>query len=348
MTRIFAVLVAMLPGAYLAMRHTDSIFGLKLSAGPLDLAELLTLYALLAGISDPVRKLSSVFARLKKSVAAADRIFDLMDREPLIKEPLQPRAFPRHSQNIEFRKVSFTYDAGNDPARPTVLDKVSLKVSAGEVVAVVGENGSGKSTLVNLLPRYFDPEHGAVLIDGVDIRDFALRDLRSQLGVVTQETLLFDETIRENIRYGRPAASDADIEDAARRAHVTTFIEQLPEGFETRVGEKGTQLSGGQRQRIALARAILRNPSIFILDEATSAIDSQSEFLIHKALTEFVKGRTTFIITHSMSQSILELVDRVVVLEQGQIAAVGTHEELLSTVPLYRRIYGLQVQQHAA
>lgn len=343
-----ALLLAMLPGVYLVLRHTDSIWGIKLSSRPMGIAELSMLYALMAGISDPVRKLSSVFAKLKKSMAAADRVFDLMDRQSLIKDPAHPQSLPRHGQSIEFRKVTFTYHAGNDLARPCVLDKVSLKIRVGEVIAVVGENGSGKSTLVNLLPRYFDPEHGSVLIDGVDIRHVRLRDLRNQLGVVTQETLLLDDTIYNNIRYGRPEATAEEIRTAADQAHVTQFLDLFPEGFETRVGEKGSRLSGGQRQRIALARAMLRDPTILILDEATSAIDAQSEFLIHKALATFTKDRTTFMITHSVTQSLLDLVTRIVVMEQGQLVAIGTHQELIHSCPQYQRLYRMQVQQHAA
>lgn len=345
---LFALLIALLPGVYLVLRNTDSIWGIKLAARPMGVAELSVLYALMAGISDPVRKLSSVFAKLKKSMAAADRIFELMDRESLIKEPSKPQPLGRHSQCIEFRKVSFTYDSGKDPTRPTVLDKVNLRVKFGEVVAIVGENGCGKSTLLNLLPRYFDPEHGAVTIDGIDLRNVRSRDLRNQLGVVTQETLLFDDSIFENIRYGKLDATEAEVKAAADRAHVTQFLDQFPEGFETRVGEKGLRLSGGQRQRIALARAILRDPAILILDEATSAIDSQSEFLIHKALAEFTRDRTTFIITHSLTHSILDLVTRVVVMEQGQVVATGAHNDLIQTCPQYQRLYRIQTQQHAA
>jgi subfamily B ATP-binding cassette protein MsbA len=314
----------------------------------MDIAQLSVLYALLAGVSDPVRKLSSVYARLKKSAAAADRIFGLMDKQTLVREPVTPVELPRHKDSIEFRKIAFTYASTASHARPCVLDEVSLKVAAGEVVAVVGENGSGKSTLVNLLPRFYDPDGGAVLIDGRDIRDCRLRDLRRQVGVVTQETLLFDETIYDNIRYGKPQASRQEIERAAEQAHVTQFLDQLPEGFATPVGEKGSRLSGGQRQRISLARAILRDPSILILDEATSAIDSQSEYLIHKTLAEFVKGRTTFIITHSVTQSILDLVTRIAVMEQGQLRACGTHAELLESCAAYQRLYRMQVRQHAA
>jgi subfamily B ATP-binding cassette protein MsbA len=343
-----ALLLAMMPGVYLVLRNTDSIWGIKLASRPMGVAELAMLYALLAGVSDPVRKLSSVFAKLKKSMAAGDRIFELMDRESMIKDPAHPQLLPRHATSIEFRKVSFTYHSGDDPARPSVLDKVSLKIRAGEVIAVVGENGSGKSTLVNLLPRYFDPEHGAVLIDGQDIRNVRLRDLRAQVGVVTQETLLFDETIFDNIRYGKPEATVEEVYAAADKAHVTQFLDQFPDGFQTRVGEKGMRLSGGQRQRISLARAILRDPAILILDEATSAIDAQSEFLIHKSLRTFTAGRTAFLITHSVTQSILDLVTRIVVMEQGQLVAIGTHSELIQSCPQYQRLYRMQMQQHAA
>jgi subfamily B ATP-binding cassette protein MsbA len=219
---------------------------------------------------------------------------------------------------------------------------VTLKITAGEVVVVVGENGSGKSTLLNLLPRYYDPDRGAVQIDDIDIRHVRLRDLRSQIGVVTQETLLFDDTIYENIRYGKSDATPAEVHSAAEKAHVTQLFDQLPEGFETRVGPRGSRLSGGQRQRVALARALLRDPSILILDEATSAVDAQSESLIHQCLGEFVKGRTVFLITHSVTPQILEFATRIVVMEQGQLLATGSHEELLQTCPAYQRLYRAQ------
>ena len=235
----------------------------------------------------------------------------------------------------------------DDTPRPPVLENVHLTVEAGEVIVVVGENGSGKSTLVNLLPRYYDPEQGAVLIDGIDIRDIRLRDLRAQIGVVTQETLLFDETIYENIRYGKPDASREEIEEAARRAHVTAFLKNMPDGFQTRVGDKGGRLSGGQRQRIALARAILRDPPIMILDEATSAIDAQSERLIHQTLREFAHGRTVFLITHAVSQGILDFVDRIVIMQEGRLIAAGPHEMLMEVCPAYRRLYRAQLHQSA-
>jgi ATP-binding cassette, subfamily B, bacterial MsbA len=313
----------------------------------MEMADLFLMYTMLVGVLDPIRKLSSVFSKVKRAGVAADRVFELMDLKPLVAEAADPRPLPRDIQTIEFRDVGFTY-VTKGHARPTVLDNVNLKFEKGEVVAVVGENGSGKSTLVNLLPRFFDPDRGAVLIDGIDIHDCALDDLRSHIGIVTQETLLFDDTIYENIRYGNFGTAREAVEKAADQAFVTQFLDQMPERLQTRVGEKGTSLSGGQRQRIALARAILRNPGILILDEATSAIDSLSERLIHQTLETFVRDRTTFIITHSISDSILKLITRVVVLERGRVIASGSHVELLETCLAYRRLYQAQLSSESS
>jgi len=305
------------------------------------IADLGALYVLLAGIIDPARKLSTTYAKLKRAGAAADRIFELMDEKTRIEDPASPAELPRHAVAIEFDNIHFAY-ARSSPSgvsRPAALEGVSLKVDAGEVVAVVGENGSGKSTLVNLLPRLYDPDFGSIRIDGVDIREASLADLREQIAVVTQETVLFDDTIYENVRYGRPGASRPEIDDAAARSYVTRFFDQMPEGIETRVGEKGGRLSGGQRQRVALARAILRNPAILILDEATSATDAQSERLIHEALLSFVEGRTTFLITHAVTPSVLELIDKVAVMDHGRLVAYGTHEQVLATCPIYERLF---------
>jgi len=346
---ILTAFIALLPGAYLVLRDTTSIWGVRLTSEPLDVAELSLLYVLLAGVIDPIRKLSSTYTKLKRGSAAAERIFSLMDRQSLVKEPENPQPLPRHSECIEFRRIGFHYAATDGElslaSRSPVLDDVSLSVQAGEVVVVVGENGSGKSTLVNLLPRFFDPEHGEVLIDGVDIRTVRLAHLRDQIGIVTQETLLFDDTVANNIRYGRPEATFEEIEAAAKQAYVTDFVQELPEGFDTVLGEKGGRLSGGQRQRIALARAILRDPSILILDEATSAIDAQSKALIHKSLRKFVAGRTTFLITHSVSQNILDFVSRIVVMDNGRLIAYGTHEQLLADCPTYQRLFQSHVDQ---
>lgn len=337
---VIAVLSAFLPGAYLVMRGTDSLWGIQLSSGQMDMAELTALYALLAGTLDSVRKLSSVYGEMKRASAASERIFEIIDEKTNVPEPETARVIGRHNSNVSFNGITFTYRQESiDGKRPPALRDVTLNVEAGEVVAVIGENGSGKSTLVNLLPRFYDPDQGSVSIDGVDIREITTRALRDQIGVVTQETLLFDDTIYENIRYGRPSASWEEIEEAARQAHVIPFVTQLPDGFDTQVGEKGQKLSGGQRQRIALARAIVRDPAILILDEATSAVDSQSEQLIHQVLKKFVKGRTVFVITHVINDTFLDLVTRVVVLDQGKVVATGPHEELIKDCELYQRLY---------
>jgi subfamily B ATP-binding cassette protein MsbA len=338
-----AVVLAMLPGAYLVLRGTTTVWEIQLSTETLELADLSLLYALLAGVFDPIRKLSSVFSKVKRGGAAADRVFELIDLKTQVIESTDPRPLSPSIKSVEFCDVGFTY-LSRGHTRPTVLDDINLKFKRGEVIAVVGENGSGKSTLVNLLPRFFDPDRGALLLDGIDIREARLADLRSHIGIVTQETLLFDDTIFENIRYGNFNASPGAVEKAADQAFVTQFLDQLPEGMKTRVGEKGNSLSGGQRQRIALARAILRNPDILILDEATSAIDSLSERLIHQTLETFACDRLTFIITHSVSDSILKLITNVVVMERGRVVAQGTHTELLHNCEAYRRLYQARTQ----
>src|SRR5262249_41523103 len=219
-------------------------------------------------------------------------------------------------------------------------------IRAGETIAVVGPNGSGKTTLLGLVPRFYDPDHGTILIDGHDLRKLNLRSLRQQIGVVTQDTVLFDDTVHNNIAYGSRGARPEDVEAAARRAFAHEFIVDQPKGYQTRLGEASYKLSGGQRQRLALARAILRDPSILILDEFTSQYDAESEALIHKALREFVRGRTTFIITHRLHT--LEIADRIVVLDAGRIAAVGTHAELLASCPAYQRLHEAQSQRLCA
>ena len=339
-----AAFAALLPGAYLVLRGTGEIWEIKLSDTPLDIAELTLLYVFLAGTIDPLRKLSSVYGKVKRSTAASDRIFALVDRTSLVREVAEPTPLPRLRKRIEFKKVEFRYAApdGAPAHRRPILDDVTLTIEAGEVVAVVGENGSGKSTLVNLLPRFYDPAHGAVLIDGVDLRDVAVRELRAQISVVTQETQLFDDTIAENIRYGRPEATPAEVEAAARQARVLDFTREMPEGLQTPVGEKGRRLSGGQRQRVALARAFLRDPSILILDEATSAIDATSERLIQEALAEFARGRTVFLITHAMTRTLLGFVTKIAVMDHGRLIAFGPHEQVHETCPVYRKLYRAQ------
>lgn len=340
---IVAFISILIPGAYMVLNETDQIAGIKLAARPLELAELATLYALLAGVLDPVRKLSGILPIMRRSMSAADRVFEVIDLKTMVPEPEAPVVLPRHCESIEFENVSFRYlSTGSANSHPLSLHDISLKVNFGEVVAIVGGNGSGKSTLTSLIPRLMDPTDGAVKVDGVDIACVASKDLRDQIGIVTQDTMLFDDTVYNNILYGNPDADAQMVEEAIRMSHAAEFILTLPEGMNTRVGAKGQRLSGGQKQRISLARAILRNPSILILDEATSAIDAESENLIYKALREFSRGRTTFIITHVINQTFLDLIDRVVVLDRGRISAIGRHEDLLKTTPDYSRLLQME------
>lgn len=350
MLGMMAIFIALIPGAYLVLRGKTEIWGIQLASAPMDVATLGVMYALLAGISDPARKMSSVYSKLKRTAAAAERIFAIIDRETLVKETKEPQPFPQKLNTVQFNNIDFTYAQRKESTRniDPILDGVNLDVAAGEVVLVVGENGSGKSTLVNLLPRFYDPDKGSVFINETDIRDFRLKDLRNHIGVVSQETMLFSDSILENIRYGRPSASRTEIESVAKKTHVSQFTEQLPDGLQYHVGDKGQELSGGQRQRISLARAFLRDPEILILDEATSAIDSQSEILIHKALKEFAPGRTIFIITHSVGQSLLEFATRIVVMDSGKVVATGPHSSLVNTCPLYQNLLSAQVRQRSA
>jgi ATP-binding cassette subfamily B protein/subfamily B ATP-binding cassette protein MsbA len=287
------------------------------------------------------RRERSRAAILQLGAAAADHLYEVMDRESRIKDPPRPTPVPSHVGVIEFRNVAFAYN----PAEP-VLEDINLRVEPGETVAIIGPNGCGKTTLMNLVPRFYDPAAGSVTINGVDLRSMRRRELRERIGVVTQETLLFDDTVADNIRYGNPAATREDVIQAAKRAHAHRFItEVLCDGYETRVGPAGNRLSGGQRQRIALARAILRDPDILILDEATSQIDVESERLIHDVLAEFTRGRTAFIITHRPST--LELANRIVVMDAGRIVDVGTFGELAARCPMFRRLAHLEYRESA-
>ena len=250
--------------------------------------------------------------------------------------PSRCRAF---AGSIRFQDVCFSYETDGDESREILCD-INLDVQAGEVVAVVGSSGAGKSTLVHLIPRFFDVSAGRLLIDGRDVRDTTLSSLRSQIGVVTQETVLFNDTLRNNIAYGRPSISQKQVEAAARAALAHDFIMELPAGYDTMIGERGVRLSGGERQRIAIARALLKNAPILILDEATSALDSESEALVQSALQNLMSGRTVFVIAHRLST--VRRADRIVVLENGTIEDIGRHEELMQKPGTYRRLYDLQ------
>ena len=328
---VFAAIAAILPAMYMVFRGTNEVWGIRLAATPMELADVALLYAFLAGTLDPVHKLSGIYSDWKKASAAADRVFEVLDLQTRVCEPIDPIPLPQHRGSVRFNGVSFAY-SGNDQMS---LRDVTLEVAAGEVVAIVGPNGCGKSTLVNLLMRFADPVCGSVQVSDLDITKVSLRDLRSQIGLVMQETLLFDASVRDNIQYGDELADLARIEESAEAAHVTRFLAQLPDGFDSGVGENGTRLSGGQRQRIALARALVRDPSILILDEATSAIDANSEALIFKSLRSCCAGRTVFIVAHALGPALLDLVDRIVVMEAGAIVAEGTHNELSTSCAVY-------------
>ena len=287
----------------------------------------------------PIKKLSRVNATIQQAVAAAERIFEVLDTHSEVKERPGAAPLPKLRRAIEFRDVNFSYD---DRPGKNILRDVSFDVSVGQVVAIVGLSGAGKTTLVNLVPRFYDVTSGAILIDGIDLRDVTLASLRSQVGIVTQETVLFDESIASNIAYGTAGASREEIEVAARAAHAHEFIVALAAGYETRIGERGQRLSGGQRQRLAIARALLKNSPILILDEATSSLDAQSELLVQDALQNLMRNRTSFVIAHRLST--VRRADAIIVLERGRVVEVGRHDELLARPGgVYAKLYSLQM-----
>jgi len=335
------VFIALIAGAYLVLNQATHILGIPMCDRPLSIPAVLCFYGLLIGTSDPARKLSDVVNGIQAGVAAADRIFPLLDRQPKIVDPPCPRPVPRPHRQLVFDHVDFHYT----PDQPVLRD-IQLTIEYGETLCIVGPNGCGKSTLINLLLRFHDPVAGAVRLDEIDLRELRLRDLRRLVGMVTQQTMLFDDTVYNNIRYGSLQATREEVVAAAQRAHAHRFIEdKLERGYDTVVGPGGNRLSGGQRQRIALARAILRDPDILILDEATSQIDIESEQQIHLALEQFAEGRTAVIVTHRLAT--LDLADRILVMDAGRIADLGTHDELVRRCELYRRLYDVQLRQTA-
>lgn len=327
---IFAIFGAVMLILWLG---AQAVLDNRMTAG--ELGQFL-LYALF--VAGAAASLSEMWGEVQRAAGATERLMELLHATPIIAAPAHPVEFPARGRGeISIQDISFSY-----PSRPGMLalDELSLEIAAGETVAIVGPSGAGKSTLFQLLLRFYDPPQGRILIDGVDIRRARPEALRQRLGLVPQETVVFATTARENIRYGRPGASDAEIEAAARAAEAHAFIEQLPERYETFLGERGTRLSGGQRQRIAIARAILRNPPVLLLDEATSSLDAESERLIQEALEHLMLGRTTLIIAHRLA-TVLKA-NRIAVMDNGRIVDIGSHATLVGRNPLYARLAALQ------
>ncbi|MHC4744774.1 MAG: ABC transporter ATP-binding protein, partial [Planctomycetota bacterium] len=304
--------------------------------GEITPSSFFTLLILLGGAAESIRKVSDVWNKLQQSNAAAERVFAVIDEE---REVESPDAFELAAlkSKIEFRDIAFSYPGSERP----VLQKINLSVEAGHNVAIVGPNGSGKTTLANLVPRFYDPDSGQILIDGKDIRHATLFSLRNQIGLVTQNVTTFNDTIAANIAYGKGEATREEIIAAAKRSFAHEFIEPLPDGYDSVIGEQGAGLSGGQLQRIVIARAILKNPAILIFDEATSQVDADSEAKIHKAIEEVMQDRTSFIIAHRFSTVISA--DVIVVMDQGKIIAQGQHSELIETCTLYQSLYETQL-----
>ncbi len=314
-------------------------FGLReINLGNLVAAQFFTFLYFLLGSYDPMRKISRQHNEISQAFAAAKDVWDVLDEQNHLPEKPDAIELKALVDRISLEDVSFNYQIDNNPA----LTKISLEISNGQMVALVGESGGGKSSLIKLIQRLYDPTEGRILWDGTDLRDAKVVSLRKQIALVTQETVLFNDTVRYNISYGNPNASDEEVKNAAKVAFADEFIEQLPEKYETRVGERGMNLSGGQRQRLAIARAVLINAPVIILDEATSALDTESEKLVQKALSNLMKNHTSIVIAHRLST--IRMADKIVVLEQGKIIETGTHEELISNSGKYKTLYELQFE----
>jgi subfamily B ATP-binding cassette protein MsbA len=307
-------------------------------AGTLQGGDLIAFLLITMFVAGSIGSFTGLWAQLQESIGASKRIFELLDERSDIVDPVAPRALTRTDGIVAFEDVSFRYGGRGEAL---VLDGVNLTAVTGEVIALVGPSGAGKSTIVSLIPRFYDPTSGRVTLDGIDLRELSVDELRSHVGIVPQETLLFSGSIEENIRYGRPGASFEEVRDAAVAADAHGFIVEFEDGYATTVGERGVKLSGGQRQRIAIARALLKNPRILILDEATSSLDSESESQVRAALDRLMVGRTTFVIAHRLSTVVNA--DRIVVIDDGRVVQVGRHAELMREGGLYRDLFELQL-----
>ena len=307
--------------------------------GTMSAGELVSFLLLAITVAAAVGALVSLFGSYQEAVGAAQRVFELLDMQPTVAEPAHPKPLRRPVRGaVALEHVAFRYA----PELPDVLSDVTLSIAPGEVVALVGPSGAGKTTVASLIPRFWDVTGGRITLDGVDVRDLSFVDLRGSVGLVPQEPALFSGSVRDNIAYARPDASDDDVLAAARAAHAIEFIDRLPEGMATRVGERGVKLSGGQRQRIALARVFLKDPAVVVLDEATSSLDNESERLVEQAMEELLRGRSTLIIAHRLRT--VRRADRVLVLERGHVVEEGTHEELVGQAGLYGRLYQAELR----
>ena len=314
------------------------VLGKQVMDGGLSFGVFALFFASILQVIRPIKRMANVQAIIHQALAANERIYEVLDAKPSVVEAANPKEFSALKDNIIFEHVAFAYDK----ASGIVLEDINAQIRKGELVAVVGPTGSGKSTLVNLIPRFYDAAGGHVMFDGVDVREASFKSLRGQIGIVTQETILFNDTVRNNIAYGTFDATFEKIQQAAQMAYAHDFIEKMPKGYDTMVGDRGFRLSGGERQRLAIARAILKDPPILILDEATSQLDSESEQFVQQALDALMEGRTVIAIAHRLST--IMKADRIIVIQSGKVVGLGRHDELLFSCPLYRRLYETQFQ----
>ncbi len=309
--------------------------GYSVVKGMISAGALIAFLIYAINLSNPVKRLSQVYGNIQKAMAAGDRVFAILDTQPTVKEKADAITLPEVKGRVKFDHVSFSYDGEKN-----ALHEMDLDIPAGSMTAIVGPSGAGKTTIANLIPRFYDVTGGTLYVDDYDVRDVTFASLRGQIGVVPQETVLFNASVKQNILYGRLDASDEEVYAAAKAANALEFIERMPLGMETIIGERGNALSGGQRQRISIARAILKDPKILILDEATSALDTESEKLVQEALDRLLKNRTAIVIAHRLST--IKDADRIVVLQQGRIEEIGTHEELMQHGGTYKHLYSIQ------
>jgi subfamily B ATP-binding cassette protein MsbA len=314
------------------------ILGGRIISGELSGGVFVMFFGCFMSMISPIKKLGNVNAITQQALAANERIYEVLDAEPSVKEKEQPVQLNEFKSSIRFDNVNFRYDDESGD----VLRNINFEISKGELVAIVGPTGSGKTTLINLICRFYDPTQGSISFDGKNLKDVSFNSLRGQIGMVTQETILFNDTVRNNIAYGQPKATEKQLIDASQQAFAHDFIQKMPQGYETVIGDRGFRLSGGEKQRLSIARAMLRNPPILILDEATSQLDSESEQFIQQALDKLMRKRTVVAIAHRLST--ITKADKIIVLQSGRVIGVGRHEELLESCELYKRLYSIQFQ----